>query len=71
MMMHTDGTYMDTCISLVSNLTKWCLDREAKAAKQSWLSLLESSLLGGASKLHRATKGPQQEGHVEEDGSAW
>eukprot|EP00975_Prorocentrum_lima_P049023 10258225-Prorocentrum_lima.AAC.1 len=67
-MLVDDCTYMDTCISLVSNLTKWCLDREAKAAKQSWLAWLESSLLGGASKLHRATKDPQQEGHVEEDG---
>eukprot|EP00975_Prorocentrum_lima_P026041 5475560-Prorocentrum_lima.AAC.1 len=37
MMMQIDCTYMDTCISMVSNLTKWCLDREAKAAKQSWL----------------------------------
>eukprot|EP00975_Prorocentrum_lima_P012066 2562237-Prorocentrum_lima.AAC.1 len=68
MMLHTDCTFMGTCISMVSNLTKSCLDREAKAAKQSWLSWLESSLLGGASKLHRATKDPQQEGHVEEEG---
>eukprot|EP00975_Prorocentrum_lima_P015317 3244613-Prorocentrum_lima.AAC.1 len=47
------------------------MDKEAQGARQSWLSWLESSLLGGASKLHRATKGPQQEGHVEEDGCAW
>eukprot|EP00975_Prorocentrum_lima_P057234 12005576-Prorocentrum_lima.AAC.1 len=35
-MMQDSSTYLETCIGMVTHLTKWCMDREAKAAQQSW-----------------------------------